>query len=150
MRCLCLSCHFRTLLPFTCSDDSCLSLSHARGHPHALEILLCTVFLLDEASSCGCVFFSDLALCASWSAGTPRLRHVRKDRPVYMSGGAFLLSFSFGLHESLASFSRLPFTTVLRESQVFVSTFALSILPSIQGLSVVHAFCALSRGRRTL
>ena len=27
-------------------------------------------------------------LCASWSAGTPRRRHARIDRPVYMSGGA--------------------------------------------------------------
>ena len=24
MACLCLSCHFRTLLPFTCAGDSCL------------------------------------------------------------------------------------------------------------------------------
>ena len=43
-------------------------------------------------------------LCASWSAGTPRLRHVRKDRPVYMSGGAFLLeNFSLVLPERVAS-----------------------------------------------
>ena len=33
-------------------------------------------------------------LRASWSAGTPRLRHVRIDRPVFMSGGAFELSLS--------------------------------------------------------
>ena len=45
--------------------------------------------------------FSLTWLCASWSAGTPRLRqHVRKDRPVYM------------LHARLAPFPRLPFTTV--------------------------------------
>ena len=30
-------------------------------------------------------------LRASWSAGTPRLRHVRIDRPVFVSGGAFKL-----------------------------------------------------------
>ena len=32
-------CHFRTLLPFTCSDDFLLSLSlmHAGGHSHDLE-----------------------------------------------------------------------------------------------------------------
>ena len=48
-------------------------------------------------------------LCASWTAGTPRLRNVRNDRPVYMSGGAFLLeSLSLVLHARLASPSRLP------------------------------------------
>ena len=41
---------------------------------------------------------------------------VRKDRPVYMSGGAFSLSFSLVLSARLAPFHRLPFTTVHRES----------------------------------
>ena len=31
MTCLCVSCHFRTLLPFTCIDDSCLSPSCTRA-----------------------------------------------------------------------------------------------------------------------
>ena len=43
------------------------------------------------SGSTAVVFDFDL-LRASWSAGTPRLRCVRIDRPVFMSGGAFELS----------------------------------------------------------
>ena len=43
------------------------------------------------SGSTAVVFDFDL-LRASWSAGTPRLRYVRIDRPVFMSGGAFELS----------------------------------------------------------
>ena len=42
---------------------------------------------------CSCLSFLT-CLSASWSVGTPRLRHVRMDRPVYMPGGALLLSHS--------------------------------------------------------
>ena len=67
-----------------------------------------------------------LLTCASWSAGTPRLRHVRTDRPVYMSGGAFLLeNLTLVLPARLASPSRLPFSTVLRESRFFCLHFCL-------------------------
>ena len=93
------SCRFRTLLLFTCPDDSSLCLVLHAGVP---TLLNSAVFRLH---SCSC-FFSFTWPCASWSAGTPRVRHVRKDRPVYMSGGAFLLSFSLVLHARLAS-SRL-------------------------------------------
>ena len=78
---------------------SCLSL--ARGRPHDCEfcdIASCfaAVFLLGEASferfTPAAASSSSLTwFCASWSAGTPRLRHVRKDRPVFMYSGAFLL-----------------------------------------------------------
>ena len=72
-------------------------------------------------------------LCASWLAGTPQLRHVREDRPVYMSRGALLLeNLTLVLLALLASPSRLPFSIVLRESRFFVCTFvctsALSVL----------------------
>ena len=97
-----------------------VSLCHARGHSHGLEFcgtflwvrLALNAFTPAAASS---LFFLTW-LCASWSAGTPRLRHVRKDRPVYMSGGAFSHSFSLVLSARLAPLHRLPFTTVLRES----------------------------------
>ena len=65
-------------------------------------------------------------LYVSWSAGTRRLRHVRKDRPVFMSDGAFLLSLV--LHARLASPSRLPLRVFLH--------FGLSFLPLRYGLSV--------------
>ena len=98
-----------------------LSVMHAGGHSTVCEFcgtvflwvrLALSAFTPAAASS----LFFDLALCASWSAGTPRLRHVRKDRPVYMSGGAFSLSFSLVLFARLAPFRRLPFTTVHHES----------------------------------
>ena len=63
MTCLCLSCHFRTLLPFTCVDDSCLSVMHA-GHDLefrglSLVRLALSAFTPATASS----FFFDLTLC---------------------------------------------------------------------------------------
>ena len=48
---------------------------------------------------------------ASWSAGTPRLRHVRKHRQVFMSGGAFMLSL-------LAPFPRVLLATLHRDSSL--------------------------------
>ena len=116
MTCLCVSCHFRTLLPFTCVDDS-LSVMHAGGHSHDLAFFG-TVFLWVRLAlraftpAAASSLFFDLAL----SAGTPQLRQMRKDRPVYMSGGAFSLSFSLVLSACLAPFHRAPFTTVHRES----------------------------------
>ena len=88
-----LSCHFHTLLPFTCVDDSCVSLScmHAGGLSHVSEF-------------CELVFLLRIRLliltwlCASWSAGTPRLRHVRKDRPVHVWWSLLPLSHSRNTH----------------------------------------------------
>ena len=94
-------CHCHTLLPFACDDDSCLCLVLHVGVPT----------LLNSASSSFTWFtFAAVFLLtwprASWSAGTPRLRRVCTDRPVYTSGGAKLLSF---MHPSLlAPFHRLP------------------------------------------
>ena len=68
------------------------------------------------------LLFLDLALClvASGHAST-----VRKDRPVYMPGGAFLLSFSLVLHARLAPFPRLPFTTAF--ASLFLCLHSLSL-----------------------
>ena len=43
-------CHFHTLLPFTCADDFCVFLWHARGLQFPRFGILRTVFLLDEVS----------------------------------------------------------------------------------------------------
>ena len=57
---------------------------------------------------CSCLPFG-------WSAGTPRTETcVCTDRPVYMSGGAMLLSFV--PPSPLAPFHRLPLTTLSHES----------------------------------
>ena len=69
-----------------------------------------TVILLGDACSgrlhsCSCFLFSTW-LCASWSAGTPRLGHVREDRLVCMSGGAlqlFLVSSTPGAVSAAAA-----------------------------------------------
>ena len=104
-----LSCRCHTLLPFTCADDSSLSLSCTRAAiPTILHFAIRTVFLVRPSSSaftfCTCLFFFSLTwLCASWSTGTPRLRHVCTDRPVYTSGGALLV-----LQALLAPVRRLP------------------------------------------
>ena len=71
-------------------------------------------------------------LCASWSAGTPRLRHVRKDRPVYVSCGAFLFEISHSCfthvwRHLLGCLSRL-FIVNLRTLSAFLS--ALRLCPS--------------------
>ena len=136
MTCLCVSCHFRTLLPFTCVDDSCLSVMHAGGHYHELEfcgtVTLWERLALRRLHSCSCFSFLLTWLCASWSAGTPRLRHVRKVLPVYMSGGAFSLSFSLVLSARLAPFHRLP-------SRLFI--VSLFVCPSFLEALDVWSFC---------
>ena len=107
-----------------------LSLSCTRASPRSCLLLL-TVFFFFVLFVFAAVFHLTW-ICASWLAGTPRLRHVRKDRPVYMSGGAFLLeNISLVLPARLASPSRLPFSIVLRESRFFVwILFALRLRPS--------------------
>ena len=120
--------HLHTLLPFSCSDNI-LSLSCLRvGSTHDCEFCNIPSFLwmrlplgaftpAAAACCCCCCCSSSSSLTwlgVSWSAGTPRLRHVRKDLPVNMSGGAFSLSFSLVLHARLARFHRLPFTTASR------------------------------------
>ena len=97
-------CHFRTLLLFTCPDDSSLCLVLHAGVP---TLLNSAVIRLHSCSP----FFSLTWQCASWSAGTTRLRHVRKDRLVFMSGGAFELSLPL-----LAPFPRVLLTTAHHES----------------------------------
>ena len=63
---------------------SLVSLCQARGRPHGCDFC-CTVFLFDEAS-CEC-HQSCSWLRTSWSAGTPRLRHVcTQERKGAMSG----------------------------------------------------------------
>ena len=74
-----LCCRYHTLLPFTCADDSCLSLCHARGRLHGGEFcetysLSCDAFF--ECLHLFAVVFCLTRLYASWSAGTPRLRPV--------------------------------------------------------------------------
>ena len=88
-----LSCRFHTFLPCTCADDSCLSLSCTRSAlPTVLNFADQSFFwvrlLLSACTPAAALLFSLTWLCASWSAGTPRLRHVCTDRPVYTSGGA--------------------------------------------------------------
>ena len=99
-----------------CVDDSCLSLSCTRASvPTILNLAVLSFFGLALSAftpEAGSLFF-DLALCLV--VREPRLRHVRKDRPVHTSGGAFSLSFSLVHSERLAPFHRLPFTTVDHE-----------------------------------
>ena len=77
---------------------------NARGRLHASNS---AVFrLLSAAAS----FFTLTWLRASWSVGTPRLRHVRKDRQVFTSGGGSL--------SLLAPFLRVLLSTVHRESSL--------------------------------
>ena len=77
-------------------------------------------------------------LRASWSADTPRLRHVRKDRPVFMSGGAFMLSLM--LHARLAPFLLLPLTTVSRESSLCLHSLVDLVCWDTQGIKVFLVF----------
>ena len=77
-----------TLLPFTCPAD-CLSLFLvSRGSLLVRPPL--SAFL--PAALLFSLTLTLTWLRASWSAGSPRLRHARFDRTVYMSGGAFKLS----------------------------------------------------------
>ena len=61
-----LSCHFHTPLPFTCSDDSCLSCLHV-GATHGCEFCEISSFFWVEPSfnafTFATVFLFDLALC---------------------------------------------------------------------------------------
>ena len=110
--CISVVCFVWLKLPHVCSlpHELILSLSHAtslhvfwwlslslactRAPPTVVNFALRTVFLVRLSSSA----FTLLQLscwtwlCASWSAGTPRLRYVCTDRTVYTSGGAFSLS----------------------------------------------------------
>ena len=77
-----LSCHIQTLLPFTCADDSSLSLSCLHAGVHTSLKFAVQSFFLDEASceclhSCSCFFFCDLAsyLVVSGHASTQTCVH---------------------------------------------------------------------------
>ena len=121
MTCLCVSCHLRTLLPFTCVKDSCLPVMHAGGHSHDLEFCG-TVFLWVRltlsafTSAAGSSLFFDLALCLLVSGHASTQMCAQGSTGLYVSGGAFSLCFSLVLSARLAPFHRLPFTTVHRES----------------------------------
>ena len=83
---LSLSCHFHTFLPFTCADGSCVSLSCTRAAIPTILNFADQSFLwvrvpLSAFTPAAALLFSLTWLCASWSAGTPRLRHVCTDRP---------------------------------------------------------------------
>ena len=121
MTCLCLSCPFRTLLPFTCVDDSCLSLSvmHSGGRTHGLEFcgtvllwvrLALSAFTPATASS----LFFDLALClvVSGHASTQTCAQGSTRLHVWWSPLALFLTRA----SRQAPFHRLAFTTVHRES----------------------------------
>ena len=120
-----LSCHFHTLLPFTCADDSCLSVMHA-GVATVVNFAIHTVFLGRPSSSAStflqlsfalfAAVFCFVWLCASWSAGTPRLRPVcalndRSTRPVEP-----YCSLSLVLQALPVPFRRLPLMTLSRQS----------------------------------
>ena len=85
------SCRFHTLLPFTCADDSCLSCLHVAA-PHCCEFCCLQSFFWVKPSLSAFTFAAVVLfltwLRASFSAGTPRLRHVRKNRSVFMSDGS--------------------------------------------------------------
>ena len=107
-------CAFRTLLPFTCSDDFSLRLSCTRASP----------LILNAASSsscevspkylhfCSCLSF-DLASCLVVGGHASTQTCVCTDQLVTTSGGATLLSF---VPPHLAPFHRLPLTTLSRDS----------------------------------
>ena len=94
-----LSCHFHTLHPFTCADDSCFSLSCTRATiptilNFAYHSFFCVKLHLNAFTPAAALLFSLTWLRTSWPASTPRLRHVCADRPVCTSGGASQLSHS--------------------------------------------------------
>ena len=98
----------RRILPFACADDSCLCLVLHVGVPTLLNSSSSSFTWLrppQSAFTFAAVFLLTWPR-ASWSAGTPRLRRVCTDRPVYTSGGAKLLSFV--PPSLLAPFHRLP------------------------------------------
>ena len=125
--------------------NSAISLLVLRPSFCWVRLPLCA-FTPAAASSSSLTWF-----CASWSAGTPRLRHVRKDRPVFMSGGAFLLSLScfthvwhhlLGCRSQLFIASHCAFISrdgsavhLWTDVQVFLH-FGSSFLPLRYGLSV--------------
>ena len=94
-----LSCHFHTLLPFTCADDSCFSLSCTRAAMPTIlnfadQSFFCVRLPLNAFTPAAALLFSLTWLRTSWSAGTPRLRRVCADRPVCTSGGCLCTSDS--------------------------------------------------------
>ena len=119
--------HFRTLLPFTCSDDSCLSLSCTRAvFPTLLNFAENSLLGEDSSGclhSCSCSSLFLTWLCASRLAGTPRLS-------VWWS----LLALSLVLHDcfhesillasalsSLELYSARGFTTLMWTESALVS-----------------------------
>ena len=106
MTCLCLSCHFRTLLPFTCVDDSCLSVMHAGGHSHDLEYCG-TVFLwvrlaLSAFTPAAASLFFHLALCLVISG------HASTQTCAQGSSGLHVSCFPHVWHRYIGCRPRLP------------------------------------------
>ena len=88
-------CHCHTPLPFACADDSCLCLVLHVGVPTLLNSSNSSFIWLRPPRS-AFTFAAVFLLTsprASWPAGTPRLRRVCTDRPVYTSSGDKLPSF---------------------------------------------------------
>ena len=75
----------RTAISCARASSSDASFVVHAGAPTLLKILRYTVIFLQLRS----FVLTFTWLRASWSAGSPRLRRARIDRPVYMSGGAF-------------------------------------------------------------
>ena len=90
--CMSFSCHCRTLLPFTCADDSCFSLSCTRAAiPTTLNFadrsFIWVRLPLSAFIPAAALLFSLTWLYASWSVAR-RPRHLCTDQLVYTSGGA--------------------------------------------------------------
>ena len=124
-----------------------LSVMHAGGHSHGLEFCG-TVFLWERLAlsaftpAAASSLFFDLALCLGGQRARLDSDMCARIRPVYMSGGAFSLSFSLVLSARLAPFHRLPFTTVHRES--------LSASSSLEALCTWLYTCGLTFGLSAL
>ena len=96
-----LSCHCRTLLVFTCSDDSCVSLSCTRAAiPTIMNFVIRTVFLVRPSR--GQRARLDSHMCALIDRSTRLVETY--------------CSVSLVHQALLAPFRRLPLTTLSRES----------------------------------
>ena len=129
-------CH--TLLPFACADDSCLCLVLHVGVPTLLNSASWSFTWLRLPQSA--FTFAAVSLLtwprASWSAGTPRLRRVSTDRPVYTSSGAKLLSFM--PPSLLAPFHRLPLSATCSLDVLCTWLHACGLSFCFSPLSVLH------------
>ena len=107
---LCLSCHCHTLLPFTCADDSCVSLWHARGSDPPYR-------LLNEAFFEGLHFSVLLVvvhICSAGREASTKCGSVFADLALYLAvcglclGPVLSCSLSLVLQARLAPIPRLP------------------------------------------